>query len=152
MTMVTKTKSNGSNLTGEAIDDEAPPPPPPALSPPSPNRRSPTDVSSSSFTDASAAASTSSSSSLTAASRHRRSVSGISDLSVDTPTAPGESKAVADILEQVSTGNKLETPSRGVQRQLTLADVKGASPMEEEAHTILLEALDEKEINLEEGK
>ena len=28
---------------------------------------------------------------------------------------------------------------------MTLADVKGASPMEEEAHTILLQALDEKE-------
>jgi hypothetical protein len=75
-------------------------------------------------------------------------VSGISDLSVDTVTSPGDSKAVADILEQVSLG-KSETLSRGVQQTLTLADIKAASPMEEEAHTILLQALDERESKAE---
>jgi hypothetical protein len=71
-------------------------------------------------------------------------VSAISDLSVDPLTASGERKVVSDILEQVSTGGS-DAPSRGVQRLLTVADIKGASPMEAEAETLLLQALEERE-------
>ena len=39
----------------------------------------------------------------------------------------------------------METPSKRVQRQLTVADIKGASPMEAEAETLLLQSLEDKE-------
>jgi hypothetical protein len=71
-------------------------------------------------------------------------MSAISDLSLEPLTSPGERKVVSDILEQVSTGGS-EAPSRGVQRLLTVADIKGASPMEAEAETLLLQALEDRE-------
>ena len=123
-------RKGSSNLAGEAIEDEAPPPPPTRGSPPSGGGRSPTNGRPPL---------------LPAPPTHHRGVSTLSDLSLDTPAAPGDRKVVSDILEQVSTGNNLETASRGVQRQLTLADIKGASPMEAEAETLLLQALEERD-------
>lgn len=118
-----------SNLMGEEIDDEVPPPPPalsPSLGRPPPPVGRPTRPSPPAY-------------------HNNSGMSIVSDISFDSPMIPRDSKVVvADILDQVSTG-AVETPSRRVQQQLTVADIKGASPMEAEAETLLLQSLEDKE-------
>lgn len=73
--------------------------------------------------------------------------SQVSDVSFDTSLGPWDAKIVEGILEQqASTSNGgLETPSSKVGRRLTLTDIKEASPIEAEAETLLLRALEERE-------
>ena len=72
---------------------------------------------------------------------HRRDRSSVSDVTLE--AGPWDSKNVADVIEQVGEMN--ESPSSRVARQLTLADINEVSPMECEAETLLLQALEEKE-------
>jgi len=72
---------------------------------------------------------------------HRRgqsSTSQISDVSLD--VGAWDSKAVADVIEEAE---RLERQSSSVSRRLKLADINEASPMETEAETLLLQALEE---------
>ena len=73
--------------------------------------------------------------------RVRSSQSQISALSMD--AGPWDSKVAADAIEQAGEMNK--APSSRVARQMTLADINEVSPMEAEAETHLLKALEEKE-------
>lgn len=120
-------RASNSNLVGEEIENEALiPPRPPSLG--SPNRRPPTAAGP------------------PPSHHHSSDMSAVSDISFDSPASPRDGKVVAGILEQVSETGAVETPSKRVQRQLlTVADIKGASPMEAEAETLLLQTLEDKE-------
>lgn len=120
-------RASNSNLVGGEIENEALiPPRPPSLG--SPNRRPPTAAGP------------------PPSHHHSSDMSAVSDISFDSPASPRDGKVVAGILEQVSETGAVETPSKRVQRQLlTVADIKGASPMEAEAETLLLQTLEDKE-------
>ena len=78
---------------------------------------------------------------------HRREQSAQSQISEVSFDAPWSSKVVAGVLEQVSRDGDVETEatSAKLKRRMTLADINEASPMEAEAETLLIQALEERE-------
>lgn len=145
--------NSDEGIVAAASDEQQAPsevPPPPATTPPNDEGRPPRSpeprAKRLSLTSSSAESRPTTS---VSAPSHARVQSSISDVSFDSPRGPSDSKAVADILKQVSSNGELvdESPSLKIERRLTLADVKAASPMEAEAETLLMEAIEEREEN-----